>query len=232
MLTRAVPRPVPAVHQGRYYQRLVAAAGIPSGPLEPMLEPPADARVSAETLLRDRGWDGRAPLVVVAPGAAYGTAKQWPVPHVRTLVSGLVSEGRVCVLVGSRADAPTTAAVREGLDAGAGRQVIDTAGETSLPVLAALLSLAGVCVANDSGAMHLAGALGVPVVAVFGPTNEHETAPLTRRGRTATVLTAPVWCRPCMLRTCPLDHRCMQRVEPARVRDAVDHALTARVEPR
>ena len=123
-----------------------------------------------------------------------------------------------------------TAAVIEGIDPGTRRQVIDTAGETSLPVLAALLSLARVCVANDSGAMHLAGALGIPVVAVFGPTNEAETSPLTRRGRSAAVLTAPVWCRPCMLRTCPLDHRCMRAVEPDRVRDAVERVLAVPAE--
>ena len=70
---------------------------------------------------------------------------------------------------------------------------------------------------NDSGAMHVAAAVGAPLVALFGPTNEYETSPLTREGRRAVVLTHPVWCRPCMLRECPIDHRCMTRITPERV---------------
>jgi len=82
-----------------------------------------------------------------------------------------------------------------------------------LLMLAAVLATATRVLANDSGAMHLAAALGTPVVAVFGPTREHVTAPLGPH----TILTHEVWCRPCMLRECPLDHACMTRVTPARV---------------
>jgi heptosyltransferase-2 len=98
--------------------------------------------------------------------------------------------------------------------------VIDLAGATTLEVLAGVMSLARTCVSNDSGAMHLAGAAGTPLVAVFGPTREWETAPLTR-GR-AEVITHPVWCRPCMLRECPIDHRCMTGITPSRVLSAVE----------
>jgi heptosyltransferase-2 len=89
-----------------------------------------------------------------------------------------------------------------------------------------VLAVSGVCVANDSGAMHLAGAIGTPIVALFGPTREAETAPLTRVGGRAAVLTNPVWCRPCMLRECPLDHRCMKGLSPDRVLAAVGRALS------
>jgi heptosyltransferase II len=75
--------------------------------------------------------------------------------------------------------------------------------------------------------MHLAAALGTRVVAPFGPTNEFETAPLTREGRRATVLTHPVWCRPCMLRECPIDHRCMKGITPGRVLAALDPMLSS-----
>jgi heptosyltransferase-2 len=95
--------------------------------------------------------------------------------------------------------------------------VIDISGETSLDVLAGTLSLAQACVCNDSGAMHLAAAIGTPLVALFGPTREWETAPLTRRGGRAEVITHRVWCRPCMLRECPIDHRCMTGIDPGRV---------------
>jgi heptosyltransferase-2 len=69
--------------------------------------------------------------------------------------------------------------------------------------------------------MHLAGAVGASIAALFGPTREQETAPLTRRGQRAEVLFEPVECRPCMLRECPIDHRCMTRLSPERVFDAV-----------
>jgi heptosyltransferase-2 len=103
--------------------------------------------------------------------------------------------------------------------------VIDLAGATTLRTLAGALALARVCVSNDSGAMHLAAALGVRVVALFGPTREKETAPLARAARPATVLIHDVFCRPCMLRECPIDHRCMTGLDPARVQAAVAEAM-------
>jgi heptosyltransferase-2 len=74
--------------------------------------------------------------------------------------------------------------------------------------------------------MHLAAAIGTPTVALFGPTRETETAPLTRAGGHADVLINPVWCRPCMLRECPIDHRCMKGLSPERVLKSIRHALS------
>ena len=71
-------------------------------------------------------------------------------------------------------------------------------------------------VSNDSGAMHLAAAAGLPVTALFGPTREPETAPLPAADPSVpphAILTAPAWCRPCMLRECPIDHRCMTGID-------------------
>ena len=87
------------------------------------------------------------------------------------------------------------------------------------------MSLADACVSNDSGAMHLAGAVGTALAALFGPTREKETAPLTRHGGRSEVLINHVWCRPCMLRECPLDHRCMRGIEPATVVEAARRSL-------
>ena len=83
------------------------------------------------------------------------------------------------------------------------------------------MSLAAACVSNDSGAMHLAGAVGTPLAALFGPTREKETAPLTRHGGRSDVLINHVWCRPCMLRECPFDHQCMTGLKPERVFESV-----------
>ena len=83
------------------------------------------------------------------------------------------------------------------------------------------------CVANDSGAMHMAAAIGTSVIALFGPTRERETSPLTRANGRAEVLTHPVWCRPCMLRECPIDHRCMKGIGPDRVYAALASLLSS-----
>ena len=230
LLTRAIRRPRTLVHQAEYYQHLVRELGIATGLLEPSLAIPSAAVSEAQALLTARGWDGVRPLIVLAPGAAYGKAKQWIPSHVVRLVTDLARDRQAtCALVGSRGDAATTAAIRAAVPGDCRSRILDLAGATTLPVLAALLSLSRACVSNDSGAMHLAGAAGAPVVAIFGSTNERATSPLARAGTPAEVLTHPVWCRPCMLRECPIDHRCMTGIEPRQVLAAVDRVadLTA-----
>jgi heptosyltransferase-2 len=223
LLTRALPRPAGSRHQGAYYQYLTRELGIDSGPLEPALTVPADAAAAARRLLTERGWLGTRPLVVFAPGAAYGTAKRWLPESVARVAASLVRErGATCAMVGSRADRETVAQIRAALPADVAAHVLDVTGETTIEMLAGLMAAASGCVSNDSGAMHVAAAVGTPLVAVFGPTNEFETSPLTREGRRAAVLTRPVWCRPCMLRECPIDHRCMKGVSPERVLATLD----------
>lgn len=226
LLTRAVPRPRGSRHQGAYYQHLTRALGVSSGPLTPRLDVPAAAREAAHALLTRRGWDGVSPLAVLAPGAAYGTAKRWLPARVSSLAALLAGDRRfTCALVGSAADRTTTTMVREGVPAALRGRVIDVAGETTLDVLAGILALGAVVVSNDSGAMHVAAAIGTPVAAVFGPTREFETAPLPCDGGRIEVVLQPVWCRPCMLRECPIDHRCMKGVTPERVLGAIDRLL-------
>jgi heptosyltransferase II len=226
LLTRAVPRPTGSRHQARYYQHLTETLGVPAGPLEPILTAAAADLAAARELLGEGGWDGVRPLVVLAPGAAYGHAKRWPPERYAALVSTLVSShGATCVLAGAGVDAEATRQVRELASAEARPYVLDLANQTTLRTLAGLFALAQACVSNDSGAMHLAAAIGVRVVAVFGPTREKETAPLARAARPATVLIHDVFCRPCMLRECPIDHRCMTGLDPARVQAAVTEAM-------
>jgi heptosyltransferase-2 len=221
LLTRAVSRPRGSVHQAEYYQQLVRALGIATGPREAVLTVPDAARDAARAMLIARGWDGSRPLAVMAPGAAYGKAKQWLPGHFARLAVMLTNERQAqCVMVGSRADADATATIA-ALGREASPPIIDLAGATTLEQLAGVLGLACVCVSNDSGAMHLAAAIGAPVVALFGPTREHETAPLARQHQRADVLINPVFCRPCMLRECPIDHRCMKGLAPERVFGAV-----------
>jgi heptosyltransferase-2 len=151
----------------------------------------------------------------IAPGAAYGGAKRWPPERFAAVAAELAaSHGLQPVLVGSVADRPATCAIGTELDriSGSGQRpaAIDLAGRTDIPQLAGVLALCAAFVSNDSGAMHLASAVGTAVVALFGPTDERVTAPLAGRAR---VLTASAWCRPCLLRECPLDHRCMLGID-------------------
>lgn len=219
LLTRAVRRP-PHGHQAAYYQHLVRALGAASGPLEPRVVVSDEARRIGMAHLTRLGWDGRAPLVAMAPGAAYGSAKRWPPGSYADVADGLARDGMTIVLVGAAADrgagVEMLAAVTER------DRVMNAIGDTDLPALAGVLAHCRALISNDSGAMHLAAAVGVPVTAVFGPTDECGTRPL---GSGHTVITAPVWCRPCMLRTCPIDHRCMRRIEPAGVLASVRPSL-------
>jgi heptosyltransferase-2 len=226
LLSRAVPRPVIRVHQSEYYRRLMKGLNIENGSVTPELVVSTQSVSEARTLLDSKGWDGRA-FVVMAPGAAYGGAKRWPSEHFAEVASQLIRNQQVsCALIGSSADAATTSWVRKLVPEDARDQVFDLAGSTSLDALAGILRLASSCVSNDSGAMHLAGAVGVPLAALFGPTRERETAPLSGLGGRTDVLINHVWCRPCMLRECPLDHRCMTGLSPARVTKALTDLMT------
>jgi len=209
LLTRAIPRPS-GVHQVESYRQLVRALGYPNGSSEPHVSVPPEAREAATRLLMDDGWDGRTPLVALAPGAAYGGAKRWPAESFGELAAALITDGVGCVMVGSAADAGTASAVERAFSSRAnGARLHNLVGRTDLPALAGCFTLCRTLVTNDSGAMHVAAAAGVRVTAVFGPTDDTATRPL---GDAHAVITHPVWCRPCMLRECPLDHQCMRGI--------------------
>jgi heptosyltransferase-2 len=218
LLTRAVLPPPDHVHQAAYYQHLVRALGCPSGPLEPTLEPTPDARRDGLALLAAAGWDENTSLVALAPGAAYGGAKRWPARSFAELALSL-ARGRVgSVLVGGPADV----AAGEEVSSLAGASTLNLIGRTDLPALAGVLIRCRALVSNDSGAMHVGAALGVGVTAMFGPTDERATRPLGRAGaREPVVLTHDVWCRPCLLRECPLTHRCMRGISVGAVAASV-----------
>jgi heptosyltransferase-2 len=214
MLTRPIAKPEGTTHQSAYYQALTTALGITPGP------PFAEVRPVAERvreLALDLGLDTDEPFVVFAPGAAYGRAKQWLPERFAQLAELIINErGWSVIMVGSRADRSTCAEISTRLPATGSRlnRLIDLSGKTDLPVLAGLMSRARAVVSNDSGAMHLAGAVGAKVVAIFGATNERRTSPLrsSPQAPEPAIITHEVFCRPCMLRECPIDHRCMSGI--------------------
>jgi len=210
LLTRRAPRPR-GVHQVAYYQQLVRLLGFENGAGEPAITVPASARAAARTLLASRGRTAAAPLFAIAPGAAFGSAKRWAPDSFSALVTALSEDGVQAVVVGAAADRATADAVLGGvmIPAGTPASPIDLVGKTDLPTLAAVLTECRTLVTNDSGAMHVAAAAGIPVTAVFGPTNERETRPV---GERHAILVSDAWCRPCMLRECPLDHQCMSKI--------------------
>lgn len=205
-------------HERYYYLELLRRAKlIPGYPDEVAitLQSAPKARESGLRLLAERGIEG--PVIGVAPGAAYGGAKRWLPERFAEAAAQLSLDLKATVaLFGSDQER----AVGEEI-AGFLREmnvpVMNFAGSTTLAQFIDMAAACTVFLTNDSGPMHVATALGVPVVAVFGPTNEYTTGPA---GRAARVIREPVDCAPCMLRECPIDHRCMTRVESQRVVDA------------
>jgi heptosyltransferase-2 len=174
-----------------------------------------EVRWSGRERLVQAGWDERRPLAALAPGAANGRAKQWPPASFATVAAELVADGVVPVMIGTTADSAVESEIMQALEPNVRNAVISLVGRTDLLLLAGVLVHCRALVTNDSGGMHFAMALGVNVTAMFGPSNEDETRPIGT-GR-AEILVNPVWCRPCMLRRCPIDHRCLRGIAPERV---------------
>jgi heptosyltransferase-2 len=236
LLTRGVGRAPAGTHQIDSYRHLVQALGFANGSPSPVLEPKPECRVAGAEALQRAGWNGRDPLVALAPGAAFGSSKRWPPSAFADLAAGLAEDGIGVVIVGAVADRETASEVVQALARRA--PVLDLAGRTDIPTLAGVLLNCRALVANDSGALHLAAALGVSVSAVFGPTDERTNAPRPREARApgpepqvlspeprAAVFTHPVWCRPCWLSECPLDHTCMRGIAAADVLAATRRML-------
>jgi heptosyltransferase-2 len=225
LLSRAIRRPRKLVHQADYYLALGSGLGLsPAGgdarSRTVRIELPQTARAGARALLVQNGLPDGAEFVVMAPGAAYGRAKQWPPERFGELARMLyAARAWKTVLVGTQADAGVCRDI-----AHAAPGAIDLAGRTDLPTLAGVLQAAHAVVTNDSGAMHLAAAIGARVVAIFGATNEKKSAPLRASGAADApgIVSTDVWCRPCMLRECPIDHRCMTRIAASDVFAALE----------
>jgi heptosyltransferase II len=248
LLTRGVRRPRRPVHQAEYYQALVRALGIETGTLHARLLPLPDDLSRARALLEAAGIEPGMPVAGFAPGAAYGHAKRWAPSRVAEVIARLTDGGQAaCVLVGSSGDESAGREIdrilaSRGWSRARSSRYANLIGRTDLPALFGVIANCRAFVSNDSGAMHLAAALGVPVTAIFGPTDERATAPLPadppRRlnvgpeqpqstSSPVTIVTTAAWCRPCLLRECPTDHRCMTGIRADSVYDSVCRQLGA-----
>ena len=225
LLTKAIPAPkageIPA-HEKFYYLELVRRAGwlesLPEVP-EIALHVKAVALEEAERKLRALGARPGATRVAVGAGASYGSAKCWPPQRFAQALNQLLHERDAdIVLFGTPAETNVSEAIQGGLS----RPALDLTGKTQIAELPALLSRCSVFLGNDSGAMHVAASVGLPVVAVFGPTDPFGTAPVTPR---CEIVQEKPYCSPCFLRRCPTDHRCMTAVTPEMVSAPLLRAL-------
>jgi heptosyltransferase-2 len=162
------------------------------------------------------GLEGEGPAVGLAPGAAFGPAKRWPVDQWRRLARALADRGRRVWIFGSSEEEGDGARIAEG----GGPTVRNLCGRTGLEDVIDLMGRATAVVGNDSGLSHLAAAAGPRVVALFGPTSPHNAPPL---GRDADALWLGLECSPCYRRECPLGHhRCLRDVPVSRVLEALE----------
>ena len=212
LLTRAVPVPrhgeIPA-HEKFYYLELLRRAGwLDSVPDEAFigLHVPEEKRWSAEEFLCKSGVRRGALRIAIGAGASYGSAKCWPPSRFAGVANRLQSESDAdVILFGTAAEASVSRAISAEMR----RPPIDLTGKTAIADLPALLSQCHLFIGNDSGAMHVASAVGLPIVAVFGPTDPFGTAPVTPR---CSIVQQKPYCSPCFLRRCPTDHRCMTAI--------------------
>ena len=215
-LSGEIPR-----HERFYYLELLRRAGLidalPDAPEIP-LDGISEARDRGEQMLRAKGMG--MPVIGVSPGAAFGNAKRWLPERFSGASAQLAARvGASIAVFGSAGE--KVLCDRVAAECGG----TSLAGETTLREFIDMTAACSMFLTNDSGAMHIAAALSVPSVTVFGPTDETGTGPC---GAHARLVREAVECAPCKLRECPIDHRCMTRVSVEKVVDAAQALITIR----
>lgn len=217
LLTRPIrlTRRIRSFRMAEYYLNLLPdrLRELSGGPAPSLFVLPEE-RAAASARLEMLG-DGAAELIGLAPGAAFGPAKQWFIPNFRELAERLSNVGKRVVIVGGPDDRDAGEEIIADLPNG---QVRNLAGETSLRQMMALIEQCRLLVTNDSGPMHVADALGTPTAAIFGSTDSTWTGP---RRPNHEVLQSDVACNPCFLRECPIGYDCMRGITVDRVHKAV-----------
>jgi heptosyltransferase-2 len=191
--------------------------------------PNIDIEVSGERLGRAREWlmsrgvDTSRKIVGLGVGSTNSDAKRWPAERFTRLNDLLAADGDVqVVLLGSGAERE----IAERVSADAIVKPVNLAGETDLAEAVAVLAAIDLLVSNDMGLAHIAPAVGTDTAVIFGPTNPETTRPFSPR---SVLIREEVECSPCMLRQCPIDHRCMTRISPERVHETVREMLVPSV---
>ncbi|MFZ7124656.1 MAG: lipopolysaccharide heptosyltransferase II [Desulfobacterales bacterium] len=201
------------LHHTRYYVYMLERLGIQNQRSELCLALRSEDRVWVDGVLKGRD------VAVINPGAAYGSAKRW-YPQRFAGVADLIHRryGMEIVLIGGLKEREIGNEIASAMR----YPSTNIIGNTSVREMMAVLASSKLVVTNDSGPMHVAAAFGTPIVALFGPTDPRTTSPWSKK---AVIVRKKVFCSPCLLRRCPIDHRCMKRIQVEDVMNAVDDLL-------
>ena len=202
-------------HQVFYYLKLIeelakrtdSAISFDAIPSDRQLAVSESRRVKARKTLVEAGLDSAKPTIGFGVGSTNSTAKRWGEEKFASLADLIVSSGANVLLLGAKEEVEISARVA----ALANSDIIDLTGNTDLAAASAILAEIDLFASNDMGLAHLAATVGTKTLVIFGPTNEVVTRPFAPN---ASVVREEVECSPCMLRTCPIDHRCMTRISP------------------
>lgn len=232
LLTHAVPVPEwkNERHEIFYYLNLVAelerrltgTSHEPSAPDFGILVSD-NQKKAARRLLIERNADVSKPLVLLCPGSVNSRAKRWPAERYAALADQFADTGATVALIG----APSELDVSEAVSGMAQRPPLILTGQTSVSEVVTLISIADVLITNDTGPAHIGAAVGTPTLVIFGPTNPLTTRPFGPAGE---ILRQPPACAPCMLRDCPIDHRCLTAIAPEEVFDGAQKIMRQRLE--
>lgn len=206
MLTKSIEPAEDFRHQVEYYLDLAKILCPNTERASIEIQATEEERINARKLLSAAGIPRDSKFLVLNPGAAYGSAKRWHEDRFSSVAEILAGElGLDIALIGSQSERSIAEQIRDRMK----RKAAVLTGKTSLETLIGVLAESSLMITNDSGPMHIAAALGVPTVAVFGSTDERVTGPCGPRTR---IVKHAVECSPCLLRECPIDHRCMNGV--------------------
>jgi heptosyltransferase-2 len=224
LLTHSVKRTKTTreIHQIHYYLEMVKSLGCKSADTDAYLQLPDDYGSLANRLIQEHGIDNHKLFVGMAPGATYGAAKKW-YPERFALVADRLSEdfSAEIILFGSKGDQDSADAVQRH----AKQKLINVAGKTNLREAIALIARCRLFISNDSGLMHVAGALNISTIAIFGSTNPLTTSP---PGNRSVVIHKNVSCAPCLKQTCPKSFECMDQISAGEVYEAAKKQLMDR----
>ncbi len=223
LLTQAIPLPAwkDERHEIYYYLNLVKelerilygatdleSAEISAPPFA--LAVSVDRRHCAKGFLREQGLRANAPLVLLCPGSINSRAKRWPAERYAAVADHFAATGASVALIGSPAEMEVSSEVSRHTT----NKPIVLTGKTTVAEVTAIVSVADVLITNDTGPAHIGSAVGTPTLVIFGPTNPLTTRPFAPN---AEIIRHKPDCAPCMLRDCPIDHRCMTAITPEEV---------------
>ncbi len=221
LLTHSVRRTkkIRSVHQIDYYLEMVKTLGFESAGRSVNLTLTERHSAISEEILNCHGIGKEKIIVGMAPGATYGPAKRWFPERFSGVADKLIDDFSVpVILFGSSDDRESADKVQQSSK----NRLINLAGETNLKEAISLIARCNLFISNDSGLMHIAGALGIPTIAIFGSTNPVTTSPV---GKKSVVISKEVACSPCLKQVCPTDFRCMDLIEVGEVYDVARSIL-------